>query len=267
MRLFFYFKGKLLKVRHARPEEKFKNPSSWMNTILFEITTSPDFMMIWTTLLPDLPRPEAEALLSLIGARYPFSPHYDALQKSNPDIVFHSDEEEWIFFGGSFNPWHKGHQACLDLIGVDKTCFVIPDRNPLKELREIDPIFTVLELSSKIRFRNNQYLVPTFLLDQRKNPTIEWVDKLKKKLPTKKISLLLGFDSFVNFPNWTKVQDLLPNLHALYIVSRLEHEEEQKIHAKKIHELAPNIMIEFLGRHQYEKLSSTQIREKKAGKL
>ena len=35
------------------------------------------------------------------------------------------------FFGGSFNPWHKGHGACLELC-PEKNIIVIPDTNPFK---------------------------------------------------------------------------------------------------------------------------------------
>ena len=36
-----------------------------------------------------------------------------------------------VFFGGSFNPWHDGRQACLDLC-PNKNIVIVPDTNPWK---------------------------------------------------------------------------------------------------------------------------------------
>lgn len=245
----------------AFPHEEMQRPCDWLGKIQFEVISNSDFMMTWTSFLPDLEREKAEALLGLVGARYPFSPNYQKLKGINQDIVF-KNGEEWVFFGGSFYPWHQGHQACLDLINQSKTCFLIPDRNPLKELRELDPITTVLELSSKIRFRKNQFMAPTFLLDHRKNPTVEWIEKLRRDFPEKKLSLLMGFDSLASIRSWTRVQDLLPLLYSLYVVSRLETEGQRKTEAKSVKELAPDINIEFLGHHAFERFSSTEIRKR-----
>lgn len=263
LKLFIYFKGKLLKARIARADETFTHPTIWKNKIQFEITSSPDFMMIWTSLIPDLPREEAMAFLSLVGARYPFSADYQELKQSNAQMVFNAPDEEWIFFGGTFNPWHQGHQACLDLIDHKKTCLLVPDRNPQKELLEIDPITTLLELSSKVHFRANQYFVPTFLLDHKTNPTIEWVEILKRTVPEKKISLLMGFDSLKSLPSWIRVNELLSKLHTLYVVSRLENEGEQEIAVQKVHNICSSVHVELLGHHLYENLSSTELRAKK----
>ncbi len=260
MKLFFYFKGQLLKVRRALPNEELANPCRFGN-IEFEITPSQDYVMIWTTFLADLTPEEARDLVELVGARYPFSPRYEELKQSCPDVVF-KDGDEWIFFGGSFNPWHAGHQACLNLAPQDVTTFVIPDHNPLKDLRDMEPISTLLHLSSKVRFKKNQFLVPTFLITQTKNPTVDWMEKLRKDFPEKKLALLIGFDSFQNILNWTRAQDLLHSLSTLYVVSRMETDFVRKTIAASVKNMAPGIHIEFLGHHDHESLSSTAIRNK-----
>ena len=38
-------------------------------------------------------------------------------------------------------------------------------------------------------------------------------------LPTKKINLVLGFDSFLDLPNWYKFEDLLANAN-FYVINR-----------------------------------------------
>jgi nicotinate-nucleotide adenylyltransferase len=260
LRLFIYFQGQLLKARKASPEEVFTHPVIW-NEIEFEVIPSHYMMMMWTSLLPDLPSLEARKLIELVGARYPFSPHYQALKKLSPEIVF-QDGDEWVCFGGSFNPWHGGHQACLNLLPEDKTCFVIPDRNPYKELRELNPVSTILELSSKVRYKKNQFLAPTFLLDVKKNPTVEWIVKLHQEFPAQKLSLLIGFDSFIQISNWTQAEELLTSLHKLYVVSRMETDLVRQATARPTLQLAPKLEIEFLGHHGFEDLSSTELRKK-----
>ncbi len=216
-------------------------------------------------MLPDLEPVIAKALVELVGARYPVSRNYQILKKNCPELVFEKESKEWVFFGGSFNPWHSGHQACLNLLPQDKTCFILPDINPHKELRDFDLVSSVLELSSKARFSSNQFLVPSFLVDNVKNPTVVWIEKLHQNFPDKKLSLLIGFDSFSNIFTWTRAQDLLSNLHCLYVVSRQETDDMKKETVLKIQKIAPDLEIVFLGRHEHEEISSSKIRKKKGG--
>lgn len=218
--------------------------------------------MAWTSLLPDLTSTDAKNLVDLASARYPVSSDYEKLREICPKLVVGYDVDEWVFFGGSFHPWHSGHQACLNLLPEDKTCFVLPDRNPLKEVREVDPVLSTIELTSKIKFKSNQFLVPTFLLNEKKNPTIEWIEILHKNYPAKKLSLLMGFDSLLNLPTWIRASELLNLLTTLYVASRLEKEDEQQTAATIIKKLNPALNIVFLGHHQHEDLSSTKLRKK-----
>jgi len=261
-KFFFLFNGEIFKARQPQPGENFTNPFRWNDTVEFEFTEKTLFMMAWTSLLPDLAPADARNLVSLASARYPVSPDYEKLREICPKLVVGYDKEEWVFFGGSFFPWHSGHQACLQLLPDDKTCFVLPDRNPWKDLREVDPVLTTIELAGKIKFKANQFLVPTFLLDQKKNPTIEWIEDLKKKYPAKKLSLLMGFDSFLNLPTWTRSVELVPMLHTVYVASRLEKDSEQALAAESVKAIHPELNVVFLGRHQHENVSSTNLRKK-----
>jgi nicotinic acid mononucleotide adenylyltransferase len=259
---FFKFDNNVFKARLPQEGEQLKHPLKW-DGLEFEMTKNSIFMMAWTSLIPDLMPEQAKALVKLGGARYPTSPEYESLRKLCPEIVVGFDAPEWVFFGGTFHPWHAGHQACLNLLPDDKTCFVLPDRNPLKEFRDLDPVTTIIELSSRIKFKHNHYLVPTFLLDNKKNPTIEWIERLRKDYPEKKLSLLMGFDSLMNIPHWTRYQDLLKNLDTVYVASRMEQEETREEYAAPLLKLAPLLKIVFLGRHEHEHLSSTELRKKK----
>lgn len=238
------------------------SPKFWKDTIEFEISQDADFMMIWTSLLPDLEAKNARALVEMVAARYPFSPNYDHLFQICPEVVFCNMTDEWVFFGGTFDPWHAGHQACLNLIPKDKTCLIIPDRSPHKDIREINTVSTVLELSSRIKFGKEQYLVPTFLMEKKTNPTVEWIEIMRKHLPQCKLSLLLGYDSFDKILSWTRGQDLLRTLNCLYVVSRMEKDLDRMDMLTRVKKEAPELEINFLGHHQFENISSTNLRVK-----
>lgn len=261
-RLYLYLDQEVLKARIVEPYETLANPLVWKD-LEFEFTTNPLLMINWPIILPELGPSTARSLLDLVGARYPFSPHHADLKKLCPQLVFNKTTDEWVFFGGSFNPWHKGHQACINLLPDNKVCFILPDRNPLKELKVIEPVSTVLELITKIKFNKNDFLAPTFLLDFQKNPTVSWIEKLHKEFPNKKLSLLMGFDSFKNLSKWERPEDLYSLLNHLYVVSRLEDEDEREFAAKPIRDINPKLEVTFLGGHEFEGLSSTQLRSQK----
>lgn len=260
-RLFIYLHNEVLKARRAESYETFQRPLKWRE-IEFEYTTSPMMMITWPILLPELPPKAARSLLEIVGARYPFSPFHEELKSLCPELTFKSEVKEWVFFGGSFDPWHKGHQACLNLLPEEKLCFILPDRNPLKDFREIEPVSTIIELVKNIKFGKHHYITPTFLFDNQKNPTITWMEKFHQTAPDKKLSLLIGFDTLKNFMKWQRPEDLLNILDTLYVASRLEDDKEREATAAPLKKIAPKLKIEFLGRHEFEGLSSTQIRKK-----
>lgn len=262
LRLYVNVKDNYLKVREAFPHEAFKSSCAWRGEIEFEYVQESNYMMAWTSLLPDLEPTKARALVELIGARYPVSPFYKELKALCPHFVFHDGSDEWVFFGGSFNPWHQGHQACLELLPENKTCFVLPDINPHKEEREFELVSTVLTVSSRARFRKGQFLVPTFLLNRVKNPTVDWIERLRQEYPQQRLSLLMGFDSFSSLQNWTRSSELLKALSGLYVVSRLETDVQGDEMVREILKLAPHLKIELLGRHGHEELSSTDLRRR-----
>lgn len=262
LKLVFCTKDRL-KVRLAFPEDNFESSCKWKGKLEFIMTEKTEFTMVWSSLIPDLEPEYALAFVDLVSARYPISADYQKLREICPDLTFSHNLDELVFFGGTFNPWHQGHQACLNLIPRDKTLLIVPDRNPQKELRELEPVSTLLEISSRARLKDNQYLVPTFLLEHKKNPTVEWVEKLKENFPTLKISLLMGFDSFSSIKTWIRASDLMPKIHALYVVSRLEDDEERRQALDEVHALGlTNLNVVFLGKHEYESVSSTELRKK-----
>lgn len=170
---------------------------------------------------------------------------------------------EVVFFGGSFDPWHEGHASCLKLLPLDKKLIICPDRNPQKPIKEVKNIVThVMDLTQKIKASSLRplHIHPGFLLLNDKNPTISWVLRSKQRRPDLRISLLMGYDSFKGLPQWIKGHDLLKLLHCVYVVSRLETEDDKKRDLKLIRDIAPDLKVDFLGHHDHEDKSSTQLR-------
>jgi nicotinic acid mononucleotide adenylyltransferase len=263
LRLVFYTKDTRLKVRPASKEDDFTNFCVWDESIHYIVSETSNFMMVWTSLLPDLDPQYAMALTSLVGARYPLSPNYKKLKSECSQLVFQHPSDEWVVFGGTFNPWHKGHQACLSLLPDDKVCFVAPDRNPQKDDRSDGIVSCILEINTRAQFKDLQSLVPSFLLFEEKNPTINWVERLKTEFPGQKISLLMGFDSFSQMRTWIRSPELFLKLHTIYVVSRMEDDVQKQLALDEALVRNPQLTVHFLGKHEHEHLSSTEIRNRR----
>lgn len=170
-------------------------------------------------------------------------------------------KEEIVFFAGSFNPWHQGHQACIDLLAIDKNLIIIPDHNPFKDdLIENKKFFDIELLENIIQNRSKTYLYDGFFLQNKKNPSYKWIQELRKEFASMKISLLMGFDSFSTILKWTKASLLLKNINIIYIVSRLEINLEIENQKQEVLKVNDKLYIFHLGRHAFEEVSSTKIR-------
>jgi nicotinate-nucleotide adenylyltransferase len=173
------------------------------------------------------------------------------------------DSEEIIFFGGSFNPWHNGHSSCLSLTPNETPVVIIPDHNPFKELVDSSLASTTLDEIQSIldTFERDFFLFDEFFLKNEKNPTSYWVKELKKNYPNLRISLLIGFDSFISIDRWIDSANLLPNLESLFVVDRLNDEQVKNNQIKNLRKFK-SLKLIFLGEHDYEDLSSSSIRKK-----
>lgn len=172
--------------------------------------------------------------------------------------------EEICFFGGSFNPWHEGHSACIQLLRKNIPLIVIPDHNPQKELQSIENKATSFSDIENIlnKFDQRSFLYPGFATKNEVNPTTQWVQELKKSHPQLRISLLMGHDTFEKIDTWIDGHKLLLCLHKLYVASRLETTIIKTQQINNLRALAPSLEISFLGHHEFEDLSSTKIRER-----
>ena len=168
-----------------------------------------------------------------------------------------------VFFGGSFDPWHEGHTACIDLAPSEMPLIVCPDRNPHKPIKKEDDIIQhFLGLKKKIvtSTKRSLHVHPGFLLKTDPNPTVGWVLKLKRHRPDLRVHLLMGYDSFKGLANWTQADDLIKLLNGVMVASRLEQDVMHENDSKWALTLNPHLQIRFLGHHPHEAVSSTALR-------
>jgi nicotinate-nucleotide adenylyltransferase len=192
----------------------------------------------------------------------PFLPHYDAsLGLEEWELPLGS---EVLYYGGSFRPWHPGHEACLKLAPKNYPLLIILDCNPQKQDYQID-----LKLAQDIDAKVAELGFPFhttftgFMEAKTPNPTINWLRFIKKKRPDLKNYFLMGFDSFKSLPGWIEAQELIPMMDRIYVVSRLENQQQQQLTSDLINVLFPKLEVIFLGHHPFEHFSSTKIREEK----
>lgn len=173
------------------------------------------------------------------------------------------NEDELIFFGGSFNPWHDGHSSCIRLMPKNKKIIVVPDHSPFKEITmNSQKGSSISEIKEHLKsFKHTTYLFEDFFYANKKNPTYSWIKLLKDKYPQKKLSLLMGFDSFMALDRWTNASGLLNSLNTIYVASRMDDESIKEEQLVTLHNINPNLDVIFLGGHPFEELSSTYIRK------
>ena len=121
-------------------------------------------------------------LCEAIGGLWGHMPtKFDMKLKLSLPTPYGPDKVKWFesvaFFGGSFNPWHEGHQACLDLC-PNQNIVIIPDSNPWKvdHLSQSHRCFWHEFRSLADKFSNGPYAVfPGFFGSEKGNPTFDWV--------------------------------------------------------------------------------------------
>jgi len=162
---------------------------------------------------------------------------------------------EVTFFGGTFNPIHEGHMACLRLCPSDHI-IILPDRNPHKELRNFNPLDEFIDLVQL--FKDGPYSIyPGFWAKETPNPTSDWFNKVL----IKKRNLLMGDDSFIGLKTWGQFENILKGMSTLYVAPRKHSEEKLQQCASEYKNIHPDLAIVFLSDHEFKHLSSTEIRK------
>jgi len=166
------------------------------------------------------------------------------------------------FYGGSFNPWHMGHQSCVELASGKTPVVVLPDHNPTKSLQVVSERLTDLsEIVSSIDSIENAKLFSGFFEKQKSNPTHYWFREIRRLFPKKKLGLVLGYDSFSGVLSWRESEQLLEDMDFIQVISRGESRAQGAFTKEELLRSFSHLEINMLGRHQYETFSSTFLRE------
>lgn len=167
-----------------------------------------------------------------------------------------------MFFAGTFDPWHEGHRACLELAPKDFPLIICPDRNPHKPVRSDDQLERYLALEKILPLQEGMHVYPGFLLKEGVNPTVNWVLRVKRNRPDLRLHLLMGHDSFASLSSWTQASELVKLLSGLQVVSRGESDEQRMAALDWVTAQDPQLKVKFLGHHSFENVSSTGLRLK-----
>lgn len=201
--------------------------------------------------------------IGLIALRFTiFSAPVDNNTFTPPLAVDFPLASDVLFYGGTFDPWHEGHQSCLNLAPSELPLVVCPDRNPHKNMRVGDGIGRFLDLLKQIPLRAGQLLYPGFLLKEETNPTVNWVLRVKRNRPDLRIHLLMGHDNFALLSTWNQASDLMKLLSGIQVVSRQESDADRDKAKAWVLEQNPKLTVTFLGHHPHEDKSSTNLRQK-----
>jgi nicotinate-nucleotide adenylyltransferase len=119
------------------------------------------------------------------------------------------------FFGGTFDPVHRGHlavaRAAADRFGLDRIYFAPADIPPHKQKRRLTDFqhrFAMLALATA----DDPRFVPSLLDAHTGEPnySISTVRRLKSTLKkTDKLYFLIGMDAFKDIATWRQPEDLL----------------------------------------------------------
>lgn len=175
----------------------------------------------------------------------------------SPLFLKHKIEDSVTFFGGTFNPFHEGHRACLDLC-PEKNILIVPDRNPFKDVRSVECASEeFMQLACELK--DTRYsLYPGFLLKNEKNPTSSWLPKVKLK----EKNLLMGDDSYMSFLRWNNPELIIKSLTKLYVVPREFTKKDYLTVEPQLLQWNPALTVHYLAEHPYMNLSSTKLRNR-----
>ena len=171
-------------------------------------------------------------------------------------------DQEVVFFGGSFNPWHAGHTECVKLFlkdYPDKLLVVVPDTSPWKSAVVSKEHVCYYQALKVLKHQLEPYPVvihPGFYGKETPNPTAYWFEKITAR----KKGLLMGDDQFACLKNWENASTLISMMDFLFVVPRHLNNNECDLVKNEILTLNHNIEIIILSDHEYRHISSTKLR-------
>jgi nicotinate-nucleotide adenylyltransferase len=122
------------------------------------------------------------------------------------------------FFGGSFDPPHRGHIAlarlAIERLGLDRLLIAPVGSQPFKRgeaaFASFEDRVAMVRLAIRSQPRMEVSLIDAPLPDGRPNYTIDALHNLRKQLnPDDRLYCLMGADAFLTIGKWRQSGDLL----------------------------------------------------------
>ncbi|MBH48713.1 MAG: hypothetical protein CME71_11140 [Halobacteriovorax sp.] len=212
----------------------------------------------WFKLLdpPQLNQAESQALCQWLALQWSQFPQAGSATVCLPRVLSQPSGEAVCFYPGSFSPWHQGHQECVRQASEIMPVMIIPDANPWKnqEHREVN-FNEVVKIAKALP--EGCHLYTGFVHLNSGNPTSSWLPKTNWS----KRYLCMGEDSFLGLANWKNIDVLLEALSGLFIIPRKVDTADFIKAETEIKKIKKDIAIKQMSRHQYEEVSSSEIRK------
>lgn len=140
-----------------------------------------------------------------------------------------------LYFG-SFNPIHTGHliiaNHILNETSLQRIWFVISPQNPFKTsaslLNEYERLYLVqkaIEKDDRLKAVDIEFNLP------KPSYTVETMAYLKEKYPAHSFHIIMGSDSFQNFPKWKNAKVIAAN-YPIIIYKRPQFEIDNGLSAQ-----------------------------------
>lgn len=132
------------------------------------------------------------------------------------------------FYGGSFDPVHKGHlaigKAMVELFALDEFVFIPAHHAPHKRDKRVTSPFCRYAMLSLATNKEPKLKISTIELNAPEKPfTVETQAKLKKEFHGAEIFFVIGADSWAEIDTWRKWEKVLTETNII-VVTRPGHE-------------------------------------------
>ena len=132
-------------------------------------------------------------------------------------------QPHYAIFGGSFNPIHRGHVAVVEhllQLGIDTIVVIPTSRSPFKQQEPLLPNALRLEMVRRTFQDWKRVVISDFEIKRRQiTYTYHTLNHLYIQYPEVIWHLVLGWDTFQEFPKWRNAQQIITRI-SLWIVQR-----------------------------------------------
>ena len=122
-----------------------------------------------------------------------------------------------FFYGGTFDPPHKGHESIVNhlLPLCDKFVLFPTVQSPLKNASPKADINHRINML-KILFNKKKIEIDYFDSDKKKkNYTYLTISYLKKKYLDSSLTMIIGKDQLINLSNWKNYKSIIDNVNII----------------------------------------------------